>query len=323
MDTTSLPSLPDISLKKYDKVALAVLVAALVAVAGGALYGLWVVMPLLVELAANTVYFLGMVFVAVLLFMVLAQMWMSRRAFVYKMKMIAKSIRKAVVKSDPIGTIDVAIGNLNERLEDADNRARESAAAMDMVGKRIRLAQESKGNEERLAAKSRTSNEQNLHLVSAERWHKTLEALEPIMANQEARKRKIGEAYQLCKDGIANLENQKATLSVQLEAYQADAAQARSFRAFFGGHNEDMEMIDMAVEEIERQSSACEAEVEQMLRQAEPSLERAKLQQEADADEARARLGLAPVGAHPALPAAPLAPGLPAVKDGVIEGVKR
>lgn len=191
---------------------------------------------------------------------------------------------------------------------------------MDLVGKRIKMAQSAQENEDRLAARSRTKNEQNLHLVSGERWKKTLEALAPIIDNQQKRKAKINEAYQLCTDGIANLENQKATLQVQLEAYQADAAQARSFRAFFGGHNEDMEMIDMAVEEIERQSSACEAEVEQMLRQAEPSLERARLQQEADADEARARIGLAPEVA--ALPAAPdKIGGVVSVK--VIEGAKR
>lgn len=92
MADSALPSLPDISLKKYDKAVLAALSVVLVGVAAGAVWALYLVMPLLVELAANTVYFLAMVFAAVLLFMVLAEAWMSRRALVYKLKMIAKSI---------------------------------------------------------------------------------------------------------------------------------------------------------------------------------------------------------------------------------------
>jgi hypothetical protein len=305
MDT---PSLPDISLKHPDKVALRIIVVIglLLLAAGG--WGLYLLMPLLIELAKNTLVFLLLLTACGVVLLGLVQAWFLRHTLVYKLKLIARNARKALVKSDPIGVIDVGIHHFEERLEEIDTRMLDADTAQKTLANRITNVKrtgvsDNAENEETLAMQAKQSGQPtsivNLHLVSAERWRQAEAQLKPMLEAQKSRQGKLREARQLADVGLMNLKNQKAVLSVQLDAAKAEAAQARAFSRFFG-NNEDLEMIDLAVEEAERQAAECEAQVEQMLRQAEPLMAKEQLQNEVDAARAQARIDKAlPVGKAP------------------------
>jgi hypothetical protein len=314
---------PDIALKKYDKVVLGMMFAGILLALGGAGYGLYIIMPFLVELAKDTVVFFGLLFVAVFMMILAGQAFLSRDAFYLKMKMIARSIRRKVVQSDPIGAIDVAISRFDARIEEAEDRQREANAATARLEKQIRHPDRKSGvldqaeNEERLAQMlekaGKAKADVDLHFVASERWRKAAGTLEPMLAKQKARQLKIEEAHQMALRGLSNLETQKHVYAIQLDALKAEAAQAKSYRAFFG-RSADLDVIDMAVEEIERQSSEAEAEIVQLLRQADPVVEQERLQREVDADAARARLAAA---ASPKALAEPLSSNITADNDNV------
>jgi hypothetical protein len=56
------------------------------------------------------------------------------------------------------------------------------------------------------------------------------------------------------------------------------------------GNNPDLEMQDLAIEEIQRQSFEAEAEIDQFMRVITPRLQQADLQRDADAIEAMEKL---------------------------------
>lgn len=295
----SITGMPDLSLRTSDKRIFGGILAAGGLLAAGALYTLYRIMPMLVDLAQNTLYFMLEIGGIVLLAMFFYEWWLSRQAIEYKLKLIARNLRKAVIKSDPIGVINVAIGNFQSRLEDADAKSRDADAALKDLAKKIKndsktglldqaLNEENLG---RAAEKAgRSADEVNVHLVNAERARRAADSLQPILERQKARKIQFEKARKMCETGLMNLKSQKSVMSVQLDALKADAAQSRAFKRFFS-NNADREMIDMAVEEIEKQSSSYEAEIEQVMRQAEPLIASEELQQNADAMAARTRLG--------------------------------
>lgn len=314
--TDMLAGLPDVNMKRVDKTVLVCLFAAILAAVGIAGYGLLLVMPILLKLAADSVYFFVMLIVAVFLAIGLGELAMSWRTVYYKMQMIAKSLRKAVVKSDPIGAIDVAISRLETRLDTAREQKRKALAAQKLTETNLSNASQSQASEEALAKQAerqaRPKGEVDNYLIKAQRWLDTVKTLTTVVANQRQRAERMVDAETICVRGIDNLKNQKTTLSMRLEAIKADAAQARAFKAFFG-HSEEMEMFDLAVEEVEKQSAQCEAEVDQMLSEAEPAIQQAQLQASAAAEQARARLGMAPT---------PQLQAVPPVKDAVIVSEK-
>lgn len=296
-----LPDISSVNLKRPDKITFWIMLGVLGLLAAGVGYGFYLLLPTLLELATNTIVFFAELGVLAFMLILALQVFLSRQAIFYKMQMFARNVRKAVVKSDPIGVIDVAIHRFEQRLEDVDERMKESQAAINNLDIKIRNTRKTgvldmAENEESLAVTAQRQNraeaDVNLHLVAAEQWRRAAGTLEPLLAGQRARQIKIQEARGMCDRSLTSLKTQKQTLSIQLDALRADAAQAKAFRRFFG-NNEDLDMIDMAVDEIERQSAACEAEVTQMLQQADPIIQKEALQRDADAQKARARLAAA------------------------------
>lgn len=298
----TMPDTSSVNLKRPDKITFWILLGVLGLLVTGVGYGFYLLLPTLIELATNTIIFFAELGVVAFMLILALQVFLSRQAIYYKMQMFARNVRKAVVKSDPIGVIDVAIHRFEQRLEDVDDRMKESQAAIGNLATKIRNTRgggvlDQAENEESLAvAAQRTGKPEadvNVHLAAAEQWRRAAGTLEPLLANQKARQVQLQGARGVCDRGLSNLKTQKQVLSIQLEALRADAAQAKAFRRFFG-NNEDLDMIDMAVDEIERQSAACEAEVTQMLQQADPIIQKEALQRDADAQRARARLAAAP-----------------------------
>jgi hypothetical protein len=290
----------DISLKKYDKVILALMLGLLLVTIGAAGWGLFVILPLLVTMAENGVILLGMLVVAAFLALGLFNIFINLPNYILKMKMSAQALRRKFISGNPIAAIDVSIASLSDQYQNACKLAAEADGATKHLSKQIRADDRKSGamdraeNEDRLAqaaiAANKTQSEVNDHLVKAERAHRTVEMLQPLLQRQQTRQARVEEARQIAKSKINDLNDQKENMSIILEAYQADAKQSRALSAFFGSRSKDMATIEIAVDEIVKQSAQAEAEIEQMLRDADPAIQEAALQREADALNARARL---------------------------------
>jgi hypothetical protein len=336
---------PDISLKKFDKVVYALLLGGGVVAGAAAVYGLYVLLPFLVELAQDTVMFGVLMLAAAALAIGAAQLWMMRDAIVHKMKLNARAFSRRIIKDDPIGSIDISIKRMEGRLNEAKERQTEANAATRVLERRIRNANDHRSPgvldqaelEEQLAAQAERSGlakeDVDAHLINAERFREAGTTLGELLQHQKERQAKLDEARKLAERGLVNLQNQKQVWSIKLDALNAELAQAKSFRSFFS-RSPELETIDIAVEEIERAAAQAESEIEALFRDADPLLQREKLQREAEAATARARI-LSAQQTAAALPAAPVdVPVLPARKvigmprsipsrDGAIDGGKK
>ena len=97
-------------------------------------------------------------------------------------------------------------------------------------------------------------------------------------------------------------------MAMKLEALQDGAKAVKGFKRFFGA-NPDLEMQDLAVEEIERQSTEAEAEIDEFMRVMNPMLENADLKKNADALQAMEKFS-SYLGTQKALPEAPIVEGV-------------
>lgn len=287
-------SVRPIILKPVDKaVAAGMLIAILLAVAGVG-WGVYTILPFLVEAAKNTLILGVEVFALLGLAMAFIQLWMSRDAIVYKFKMNAQNMRRKVVADNPIGAIDISIDTFEKRLEQIDVESINADGALKRLKNKIRNrektgmldnAEREDGLADAAEKMNRAEAEISQHAVSAERWKKAAATIQPMVEDQEFIKNQLAKAREIAGTALADLKNQREVLSAQYEAYKESQAQAKAFRRFFG-KNPELEMIDFAVEAIEKQTTDAQADIDQLMHQLTPRIAAAQLAHEAEASEA-------------------------------------
>lgn len=305
------------ALKTPDKVVGGVIAGGIVV---GILYVLYQILPFLIELAKNTMI-LGVELAALC---VLAMILLDKNTWglvYYKWKSISRSLRKMIVRDDPIGVLDTAIHRFEAKLDDIDENIKKSTAAKQRLANKIRSRDHSGALDQaqyetdlakaaQQTGKPKATVEQ--HAVAAVRWQKVAESLQPFVDTLARAQVQLERARDLCAGQLEDLKNRKATLAVQLEGLQEGQKSVRSFKRFFG-HSQDNDMKELAIEEIERQSTEAEAEIDQFMRVITPTLDNADLAKQAEAIQAMDTFqkyldgGKAPVAALP-----------PGVKDGEI-----
>lgn len=285
---------PSPSLKQADKVVAGAFLGAIVLAVAASAWGVYLLLPVLVELAKNAIVLGLELFVLLGFVAALSQLWLARDAVVYRFKIAAQNARRKVAKDNPIGTIDVAIATFEKRLAEIDEEARSADGALRRLKDKIK-------NRERtgmldMAAKEadlsdaaekmgRPATEIQQHAVAAERWQKAAETVQPMVDDQQFIQGQLTKARDLATHALADLKNQRTVLAVQYEAYQESQEQAKAFRRFFG-KNPELEMIDFAVEAIEKQTTDTQADIDQLMHQLTPRIQAAQLAHEAEAAEA-------------------------------------
>jgi len=214
------------------------------------------------------------------------------------MKLAARNARRAVIRENPIGVLDISIGRFQRKLDDIDENSKAADAARKRLANRISTIEINAKNECDLAmAAQRQGKSENAvaqHAVAQERWLKSVEPLKAMYEQQTLMQEKLHQARDLCAAQLEDLRNQKSVMQVQLEALQEGASMARRFKQFFSA-NPELEMLQLSVEEIERQTTEAEAEIDQVMRLVDPMLQKAELQKSADSAAALARLNSASV----------------------------
>lgn len=304
-------SQPPLPLKSSDKIVGGVLVAAVVGALG---YGLFVLLPFLIALAANTILF-GVELVAILM---IAMVFLDKNTWVtifYKWKSVSRNLRKMIVREDPIGVLDTVIHRFQAKLDGIDTNITQAAAAAARQKGAIDKAKKSAQSELDLAAAARRLRHPEAEVAqratAAKRWAQAAADMQPMQDTLMRVQTCLERARDLCASRLDDSRNQKSVLAVKLEALQEGQQAVRSFKRFFGT-NVDLDMQELAVDEIERQSTEAEAEIDQFMRTVNPILEGADLKKSADAIQAMDRFS-AYLGDAPAVKVLPM----PA-KDGVV-----
>lgn len=267
--------------------------------------GLYYLLPFLIELAKNTIIF-GLELVVL---MTLAIVFLDKgtwTAIYYKWKTISRNLRKAIVREDPIGVLATVIARFATKLDKIDENITQAVGARHRQDNAILKAKACAAQEFDLAKAAKRMGKPDVevsqHAAASDRWAKAADDMAPMAAMLANMQTGLERARDLCASRLSDLKSQKSVLQVKLEALQDSQNAVRSFKRFFGS-NPDLEMQELAIEEIERQSTEAEAEIDQFMRVINPVLETADLQKQAEAQRAMDKFESYMSGAK-ALPAA-------------------
>lgn len=255
-------------------------------------YLLYLFLPALIELAKNTVILMALVGVGGVLAMILLSPSTWSTVY-YAWAAVLQRVRKAIVKSDPIAILRAVNSRFSKKLDEIDVNIREAIGAYSRQQDAIRAADEKAKNEEKLARAAETVGkplEQQQHAVAAVRWRKTSEKMRPLCEKLLLMKDALERARDLCAARISDLNSQEEALTLELDTARSSAKALTGFRKFFGDSPE-LQMQRLAVEQIERETSEAEADLDEFIRVITPALNTHDLQKQADALEAMEQLG--------------------------------
>lgn len=313
---------------------------AIVAVIGLALGGLfltgvllpWLValMVLLVDLAKDTVALLVMA--GIVIFALL-----NYNNIYYAMMSGVQAIRKAIIVANPVATLDTAMSQIRKKQESIATALAESRASQKRMALRIRNPAFSPGmsvdddafkqagaldkaeREESLAleAKKRTRPETEItqHVVAAERYRGQAAAFQPRLDQLVRMQGMLNKAKELADSKIADMANQRDILVTTLDA-DKDGKKAVGLFKHVLGRSPELTMAQLSVDEIVKQSTEAEAEIDQFLEAITPQLADADLKKSAQTDAAMARF--TQFTDQKALTAGPVPVGATTVKDAEV-----
>ena len=277
---------PPLNLKGRDKVVMAI-IGTLVGVP--LIYAATIVVPILLKLAIDTTYLLG---ILIGLFVTATVLWDSRTAIYYWWANTSRNIRKAVARDNPIGTMDTAISRFEGRLDQIDDHLNKSVAATKRLEKDISdMKKESaKADSLALAAKSQNKSEAEVarHARSAKRWEDDSEELIPLYDTLARMGTALGSAREVCVNSLEDMKDQRRSFEKKFTAMKTGQTVAQSMSGFFKT-NPDLEMLQHSIDEIERQTTEAEAEIDNFINAITPAIQTNDLKKAAEAEAALAR----------------------------------
>lgn len=302
MDSTPM----NIKLKRPDKIIMAVIAAVVACVLG---YGLYLALPYLIALMANTITFVAELVVLVLMLMVVCDkgLW---TAVYYKWANISRNMRRSVARENPIGTMDTAISRRASKLVEIDKNLTEAIGAKKRHEKNIAVMEKKSADEDAMALaaqqQQRSALEVQRHAVAAGRWAKAANDAKPTAIMFAEMQEKLEQARDITSNTLEDMKNQREVFAFDYDVKMSATKTLRGIRGFFT-EDKDMEMLRMSIDEYERQTSEAEAEIDQFIRQITPAIEDADIKKQAEVQAAMERFGqkfLNASAAQGALPAA-------------------
>lgn len=237
-------------------------------------YGLYWILPYLIAMAANTIYFAG----ELVILAVLAMVFLDKDTWInmyYWWKNLSRSMRRSIISSDPIGTLTTVVHRYESKLEEINQNIVQADAATKRQKTSIADALKQRDSELGLAkAADRMGKDLQvgLHATNAERWETSAKEMQPMYDTLINAVRCMERARDLCEVRLGDIKNQKDVLAKRLDAMMSGQKAVRKIKMFLGS-NPDLEMQELAVEDIERKSSEALAEIDQFMRVITPSLD--------------------------------------------------
>lgn len=210
------------SMKTSDKIIGLVLLTGVVSVLG---YGLYWILPYLVEMAANTIYFVGELVVLAVLAMVFLDKntWLN---LYYGWQNLSRGIRRSIISSDPIGILSTVINRYAQKLEDIDANIVLADGATKRQRNTIAEAEKQRNMELNLAKAAEQQGKTlqiGLHANSAKRWDDSAEEMRPMLTVLENALVSMQRARDLCEviTKVANLDELNTIIVVTHDVTEA------------------------------------------------------------------------------------------------------
>lgn len=316
------------SLQKFKDSDKRIAAVVMLAVLAGAGYGLLWLLPILIQLAQETITLGIEVVVGALLG---ALVWTNYENVWYAMLGLSRSIRRLIVHENPVGMLDAVIARLQKRLEEIADALRDATAAKSRIEAKVRnpkaaidpehagMMDKAESEEAMVATLQRRGGSQteiNRHAANAARWRQSADSMQPVIAQLTDMIATLKKADEFAKDKMAERENARDVLVAELDARREGQKAVRSFKRFFSKSSDDVQILGMSIEEIELQSAQDEAEIDQFLDAIKPQLADEEVKKSAAAEQAMRRFQA--VSDKKALPEPPVN-----VKEGVVVGEKQ
>lgn len=316
---------------------VAVAIVAVIGLAFGGLFLTGVLLPwlvalmaMLVELAKDTVAL--MVMAVVVIFGIL-----NYNNIFYAMMSGVQAIRKAIIVANPVATLDTAMSQIRRKQEGISKALAESKASQDRMAMRIRNPRFRAGmsfdddtfkqagaldkaeREEALAIEARKRNKPETeiaqHVVAAERYRGQAAAFQPRVEQLNRMQGMLNKAKEVADASIAAMDVQRDILVTNLDA-DKDGKKAVGLFKHVLGRSPELTMAQLSVDEIIKQSTEAEAEIDQFLEAIQPQLDADDLKKSAQTDAAMARFNS--FTEKKALTAGPVPVGATTVKDAEV-----
>lgn len=247
----------------------------------------------LITLAENTLYLGVMVAVGVVAAMFLLDPGFWRNVYYWSQNQ-TRTMRRLIVREDPIGILTTVIKRFETKLVEISDSMVQADGARKRQANAIRQMEQKGEAEKKLAdaavRMSKADSEVAQHGAASDRWMKAANEMRPMADMLDKMQLSLEQARDLCQAKLDDLCNQKDVLAIKLETMKSSQAAVKRFKMFFGS-NPDLDMQITAVEEVERQSTEAEAEIDQFMRQIAPALQTADLAKQAAAQDALAKFG--------------------------------
>lgn len=247
-------------------------------------------LAMLVELAKNTVAL--MVMAGAVIFLLL-----NATNIYYGAMGLVQTISRMIVHVDPLGTLNTAINRMGKKGDEIAAALAASDASQRRLANRIRNrtgdgALDKADQEDQLATAARKQNrpdsEVAQHVMAGDRWRNMASTFQPMLDQLKKMQGMLLKAQELQKSSLADLMNKRDVLAVQLEAEKDGQRAVGAFKRFFG-RSPELAMAGLSMDEIEKQSTQAEAEIDQFLNAIAPQLAEQDLKKSAATDAALAK----------------------------------
>lgn len=261
-----------------------------------------VVTGLLTQLAENTIAFVVMLGLGV--FAIL-----NYQNIFYGMMSAVQAIRKRIIAVNPVYTLNTAMDRMHKKLDQIAKAISEADAAKNRMKLRIRNpafstsldtndalnqagALDKAEREERLAQQAKKTSQPDeviaQHATAADRYRAQAATFQPQVDRLEKMLLAFKKANSMAIARLADMENQKDILTTNLEAQKDGAKATGLFKGIFG-RSPELTMAQASVDEIVKQTTEAEAEIDQFLEAIQPQIEAEDLKHGAAVDAAIAR----------------------------------
>lgn len=234
---------------------------------GGLGFVLYNALPVLIDLAQNTLYLgIMLVGIAALLYMVFDPK--MRNLIWYSYKSVMRWITGIFVQIDPIGVLKSYIEDLRSNLRDMNKQVGILRGQMHKLQETINKNKKDINNNLALANKAKERQKQNIMVLKARKAGRLKESnlkLEDLYKKMEVLYRVLVKMYENSEIMLEDLKDQVSVKETERKAILASHSAMQSARSIISGNGDKREMFDMALEAIAEDVSQKIGEMERFM----------------------------------------------------------
>lgn len=230
-------------------------------------YLLYLALPVLISLAANTLYLVGILAaLAAVIYMILDPK--MRRLVSYMYKSVMRWITGLFVQIDPIGILKNYIDELKDNLGKMNRQMTELKGQMVNLKTIIETNKRQIQTDLTLASKAKETDKQAIMVLKARKAGRLQESnlkLEDLYKKMEILYRVLGKMYENSEIMLEDVKDQVMVKEQERKAIRASHSAMKSAMNILAGNKDQRQLFDMALESIAEDVSQKVGEMERFM----------------------------------------------------------